>query len=555
MKPAFLRSLFWDVGASTLTLLLPLLIFLKHHDYPLTQPESSLLLALVIPVGLVFGLLMSLGRIPGRLALTVFLAVLVVDIQTTWITTWGLRLLLNVLGFGILFWFLRRHLSQVVLIIAAAMVVGTLVTPGREQVWTGGEDLGQPATASAMPFILHLVLDGHQGIEGIPRQFDADGKIAAQVSNAYLDHGFRVFGRAYSSYYVTNKSLSNLLNFSTIKNPKPYGAPLEFDHWSLKENAWFQYLHDLGYWIHVIQPDFQGYDRFGGPDGELSARSSYTYTWISVSALASLEVPVLDKARILMGTYVNLSFFLGLVGEGYGILHRISKGIFPDLSDWYELESKLDTLSSIHSLGRLEEDLKFAAPGRAYFAHLLLPHEPYVYDRDCGIRPVASGWLGNADPAADPKRNDPASRALRYGQYLEQVICTTHRVGGILEMLSSRPWWDDAVVVIHSDHGSRINLVPPHLRHKEDLSAQDMMDSFSTLFAIKKPGLVAEYDRRQLSIQHLFRTLMFEGIDPGDADLESRPRVLIWDESNPMQEVDLPIFDHGLPLSNPLRGP
>jgi len=59
------KNLLWDIGAATLVTLLPLVIYLKHHDYPQKNPESILLLAMIVLAGLFWGGVMSLGRIPG----------------------------------------------------------------------------------------------------------------------------------------------------------------------------------------------------------------------------------------------------------------------------------------------------------------------------------------------------------------------------------------------------------------------------------------------------------------------------------------------------------
>ena len=120
-----------DSLAATLLLWLPLVIFLRHNRYPLFTPEVGVLLGITALAGLFWGSVMTVGRTPARVAVTTLLAVLVVDVQTDWITTWGLRLLLNVALFGTLAFLLRRcrhqRLRRLVLVgIAAKMVWGLL---------------------------------------------------------------------------------------------------------------------------------------------------------------------------------------------------------------------------------------------------------------------------------------------------------------------------------------------------------------------------------------------------------------------------------------------
>ena len=44
-------------------------------------------------------------------------------------------------------------------------------------------------------------------------------------------------------------------------------------------------------------------------------------------------------------------------------------------------------------IDRLREDITKSPNGTAFFAHLLTPHAPYVYDADCELRLEGSQWL------------------------------------------------------------------------------------------------------------------------------------------------------------------
>ena len=541
------RNPAWDIAAATLLLWLPLFIFLKHHAYPLTRPEIFLCLVIVGLAGLFWGMVMSLGRLPGRIVVMVFLASLIVDIQTDWITTWGLRLLLNVLFFSTLFWLLRKRLSRLVVLLAGVMVLATLVSPPREQVRITGPSLAEPGERADLPFILHVILDEHIGIEGIPREFDVNGDISDQIRDAYLDKGFRVFGRAYSDYCHTTQTIPNLLNFTVSRNSGEY-LPIPFRKGTmLQQNAWLDWLCDQGYRIHIFQPEYIAFDRQRDPSEDRGMESSLTYPYESIRPLASVAIPVVSKSRFIIGSYLRLSYFLSMMRDGYGELRRSTVGQTLGLPAWDRMGNNLSVLSAMNAVKLLEKDLEHAGPGKAFFVHLLLPHCSYAYDRDCGIRVMNDGWLNVADESKAPRRNDAESRALRYPLYLDQLICTNNIFHEILAELSGRTWWDDAIVVVHGDHGSRIDMGPPIVPTVEDMNAQDFMDAFSTLFVIKKPALPAEYDRRQLPLGHLFKRLMKVGADPGDLYLESRPRVLALDGQKPMREVNLPFFDHGVP--------
>jgi len=544
-----LKNLWWDACAATLLLWLPLLIFFNHHNYPWTKPESLLCLLISALVGLFWGIVMTLGYTIARIAVMVFLTVLIVDVQTDWITTWGLRLLLNVLFFSALYWILRRRLSQIVVVFVGAMIIGTLVSPAREQIRTTGSSLAAPVENVDLPFILHIILDEHIGIEGIPREFDESRGIAEEVRDSYVDKGFRVFGRAYSTYYSTIQTIPNLLNFTVSHDPKAYfNSPYTWVGKPLQENKWFEILRGQGYRIHVFQPEFIAFDHLEDSPEEPVVDSSLTFASESINALDSIALPVGEKSRYLLGSYQQLSFFMTLMREGVIHLWNSPAGASIGLHPWDQSKRILCVVASMNVMPRLEEDLEQAGPGKAYFVHLLMPHYPYVYERDCGIRPIENGWLNALDESLAPRRNDDVSRALRYPLYLDQVICTNNKVQGLLDKLSRQPWWNDAIVVVHGDHGSRIDRGPPYFPTVEEMVDQDFLDAYSTLFAIKHPGIPGGYDRRQLPLGHLFQRMVCDGKDPGNPELENRPRILVLGEGGGLEERSLAFFDHGVPL-------
>ena len=49
--------------------------------------------------------------------------------------------------------------------------------------------------------------------------------------------------------------------------------------------------------------------------------------------------------------------------------------------------------------------------------------------------------------------------------------------------------YDEAIIIVHGDHGARIALADPTAENLSRLTADDHIDNFSTLFAAKVPGL------------------------------------------------------------------
>ena len=147
---------------------------------------------------------------------------------------------------------------------------------------------------------------------------------------------------------------------------------------------------------------------------------------------------------------------------------------------------------------RLSEDVLRHPRGHAFFAHLLLPHYPYVFDRRCELRPRTSDWLTNRIASTDLLvYNTADSRAQKYERYAEQVRCVLTLLDDLLDDLDERGLLDDAIIVVNGDHGSRI---PVHFPSGTDAgerradATSDFSDTFSTLYAIHAPGVSPGYD-------------------------------------------------------------
>ncbi len=82
--------------------------------------------------------------------------------------------------------------------------------------------------------------------------------------------------------------------------------------------------------------------------------------------------------------------------------------------------------------------------------------------------------------------------------------CLKRRLADLFEILDRRGLANQATVIIHGDHGSQISSLEPIVRNGAALSSLDIISSYSTLFAVKAPGLASGLDREFSSIQGLF---------------------------------------------------
>jgi hypothetical protein len=256
---------------------------------------------------------------------------------------------------------------------------------------------------------------------------------------------------------------------------------------SLPENAWFARLRREGYAIRVYQTDWLDLCAAAEVD------ACYTYPIYSVNAVQRSGLSTGQRLRILLGK-LDLGRPVALPGP----------------------------LASFDALDRFQADIAKAPRSVAYVVHLLIPHHGYLFQEDCSL----------ADPAEweDQPTNativyPPEERLRIYGLYLPQLICTQKRMDELFAVLKGLGVYDDATIIVHGDHGSRIGQRTIHAP-PDAQSARDLLDHHSTLFAVKAPrgapGAVGEPG----AIQELFAD-MFLG---GSADAIAQDQVFVRNE-------------------------
>ncbi len=349
----------------------------------------------------------------------------------------------------------------------------------------------------------HVVLDGQIGLEGLPGDIPGGKVLRRDLKAFYERFGFTVFGRAFRRYTSTYESLSNLLNrqsaalsganIATSKKVMPrHGIRLQ-------ENAWFRALSERGYRIRVYQTDYLD---FCSPE---ATNVDYCYVAPSNSIVSVMDAGLAlgTKVEIILNSYLPGSFiYRHLFEAGMSAAARLGRWNRPA---WlWEYKRRLGAITAASVIERIAGDVRAAPHGTAFFVHLLIPHGAYVFGPDCGLRPDIYTWLGPvAGAVSEPIRNTPTSRRLRYGLYFDQVRCAHGKLAALFEQMEAAGVLESATVIVHGDHGSRITLGPT-FQAAEKYSASDLVDSYSTLFAIRIPGQAARYDRRMRSIQDLF---------------------------------------------------
>lgn len=539
-----------DVAGVFLVAVLPLLIFLQHSGYSLHASEILVIFSLILGFALVCGLLMAYGKTPARITVYTLLAVLIVDVQTDWITTLGLRLLLNALFFGTLFWLLRRHLTRLILVMVGLMVLVTAVMPGGSGVTRNGEPGPRAGDNQDLPFVLHLILDEQAGVEGIPVEFDPEGQVADRLKDFYLDQSFAVYGRAYSRYGSTAESISNMMNFASSDESCHFLGEAYHRGILLENNPWFDLLHDQGYRIHVLESSFMSFFDPGPEGANPYGDSSLSFVTSTIKPIENADLTVMQKIPFILSAYFTRSYILKMAGVAFTNLALSDLGGKLGIPRWDLQGIKPGALGAMQVLDIFEEQLHQAGPGQAFFAHVLLPHSPYGFDQDCRVELQPGKWLYSKDYSLAPRYNTPESRAVRYPLYIGQMFCLQSRLDAMFQILKDKGLWEKAVVIIHGDHGSRISLWPAAPPMKDELSETDFVDTYSTLFAVKGSKIGGGYHRQLLPIDYLFRSLIMDGLPPDDPGLENNPYVYLQGVDRVLLKQPMPPFAQGRPMSD-----
>jgi hypothetical protein len=521
----------WDPVAIVLLLSTPFVMFVTYHDYDYFAPEILCILGPLILVGLVLGAaVISLGTL-FRVVLIALLLTLFIDIQfpgqiqvdPAYPSGWLGRLAVVFIVFAGMCWALRGHISQIVVSVFATIIVATLIFPPEKALPRTVSNESDIQADPNRPLIIHIVVDEQMGAEGTPTGIKGGPELKKDMKSFYHGAGFLHFGKAYSTYFDTQRSLGDLLNFDVEPTGTYTHDGTGIYRRQIKENALFDRLAGLGYQLRIIN-----IDELGFCDGERpGVVSCHTNRLTSLKHLERLELPIGEKMLVVASFFLEPIVFFKSIRKAYRIARKTLAGIDIALPMWKWERYRLTPVAGIKALERLTGDLKAARPGEYYFAHILLPHFPYAYKSDCSLR-MPSQWLDRYSQEGKSLRTDeristvntPETRHLRYQRYFDQIRCLNRKLGALFDTLRETGVYNDSVIIVHGDHGSRITLDDPGAGRKNPLPTADRVDSYSTLFAVKLPGNRPTYDLRLASIQSLFKDLAdnnFLEIGPGPA--------------------------------------
>lgn len=502
----------------TTILLTPFLIFLVHFSYDLSDSSTLSSLAIIISISLLCSFMMVAGGRIGHSLIVAGLLTFFLDIQFEWIEGAGLLAKYVWLGTAIgvftISWMLKENFFRIATVIFTVFFVVTL------QQWIlfrPAHDLNIEISISgtvveSLPCIIHLVLDGHIGIEGIPQDTALGQQMKADLKSFYQKNGFVLFGGAYSHYPLTLRAIPHLLNFSaTPYETTPQGDPLfgGTEPYKLLQNKYFELLSSQGYKINVLANSLH-MDYCS--ESEIVIENCVERA-LSMKLLKGSDLVLVDKLRVVFSHFLSLGYTFQGLRYAYNHLRGAlsKKGI--DLPPWnWGTRPSLMPLTSLEIFDTLSKKIVTLSHGNIVYSHLMVPHQPYVLRSDCSLNPSLDKWKNNGAPGLEQK-NTIFSREERYRLYFHQMKCIYKKLGNLFEQMRKSGIYDDSIIILHGDHGSRISKFEVRAKYLEHLSKRDLEDEFSTLFAVKIPKLKEHYSSKRQPIEDLLAKTIFPNLE------------------------------------------
>jgi hypothetical protein len=518
-----------------LILVTPFLIFVNYNSYCFACGETWIILSGLVVLAIICSFFMLVaGWIASGLIMAVLITVFV-DLQFTpanlrdWTENWAAVLFFCGIQTLILCSFLKEKFYS----IATAVFLTFFVVTISQIAFKASDSTTlfkyRESGEQALPRIIHLILDEHIGVEGIPNDIDGGISIKNLITDFYLENGFQLFGGAYSHYFYTHTSIGNMLNYSSGSHPTalirgrgPY---------DLLSNAYFKVLAAKKYRIEVLSP---GWLHFCS-DSTIVVNACTEKDWRDLTQFPKLHLPISQRLQVLYGRYASQSIIV--TSMIYAIAFPLQlrfPALASSIAQWtWALDperARTDSLNTLADLKVLWSDIASLPQGTALFAHLSLPHYPYVALSDCSIRAPSRFFLWNQRTLFNrPTNNTTVSRKQHYQEYFEQLRCLYLRLDGLFHQMRAAGIYDDSIILIHGDHGSRIVMTEPASENRQALTKQDLQDGFSTLFAIKLPGKSGGYDKSAWPLEQLFAKFSFEAglTPPNNVPERSNPYVYL----------------------------
>lgn len=333
-------------------------------------------------------------------------------------------------------------LARVLLVVVVSMLAASLITvvrvgASRKPFATASVVSDEPlltGTVARKPDIFYIIFDRLASNATLKTRYGVDN---APFLDYLRARGFFIADDSRANYLVTAQSLASSLNMSHL-------LPLS-DVVGRTSSDWlpvFDLLSD-----YRLQRFLKG--------------QGYRYVHIGPKWNPTAQNRFADE-NIPFATVPEFTMMLVSTTAAYPVLYRLGAGN-ADLEKYRRVKYQLDVLAG---LPRREPEPLFV------FAHILVPHGPYVFNHDGTYRHPEIAH------AHDERAN-----------FLEQVGYLDGRVRALVDsLLAQYPPQDAPVIVIQGDEGPYPTRTQPHTFQWETATNEEFGEKMRILNAIYAPG-------------------------------------------------------------------
>lgn len=417
--------------------------------------------------------------------------------------------IVSFLGFGVGFTKAKRSFKLVpgyLGVFTGVLLVFSIIDLGRRWSPPDPPELGLPLEEAEprhkapdhRPDIYFIILDQYTGPRSLRANFGFD---LQPFIDSLTSRGFYVPRSSRANYVHTHLSMASILNWTHLDSiAREIGVDSRDrskTYAMIEYNRAFRFLRTYGYEFVFVPSSYPA-----------SWRNRFADSQIPEPFRATINLKVAVLAQTPIAGLITLTC--------RAIQCEAARRQFPFTPETPErITEKLESLSRIAG-----------TPGPKFvLVHLLSPHEPFVFRRDCSPRsPI---W---------PASGDPDLQSLVQQVYIDQILCLNRlllrMIDGVLANSAQPP-----VIVLQSDHGfGRMVLDPltnrtPPLQELSDRMIAERIDIFAA-YHLPHDGNSALYD--SITPVNIWPTVLNRYFDAGIKPLED---ATFW--SNPARPFHL----------------
>ena len=398
---------------------------------------------------------------------------------------------------GALIWKMYKDALNILFILFGIVFLTSLFTTEHKPFdnWVK-QDASGNGTHAAAPAEVYIILDAMIGLGGIDRSLPGGQSFYDDVMAFHEKHGLAVYENAFSRQGSTVASLPPALNFD-FRGTSPDAYIVDYNGaGSVVVNPMFEAIAGNGKGLTVYQTPYLNFCQVNSVTscntlGIFNPFNGYTPPEITGNA-AFVTLVGLKRISLesLSMTYIRLflknAFPRELARDLFGI------GDVPEVGTY-------NALSFERWFSRFADDLMASGGRTNYFAHFIVPHDPFVLDAECRSKSEASGGMFLTQVEGVHGDALEARRAAVYREYFSQARCVYKTLDILFSRLAGEPAFEDVRVVLFGDHGPRISAG----KFARYLGERDLKDNYSVLFSFWEQGGAFEVIEKQASLQQL----------------------------------------------------